>query len=157
MMAASLASFASLGLVNIVGGCCGTTPEHIAAIASMCAKYAPRTRRLDPFQDSLVLSGMERLVVDSSTNFVNIGERCNVSGSRKFARLVTSGDYEEALNVARAQVESGAQIIDINMDEGLLDGEVAMTKFLNLISTEPDVAKVESFMYIVHVLIYVFI
>jgi len=140
IMAAQLAEYAESGFVNLVGGCCGTTPEHIRAIAEAAAKYTPRRRpEIKPY---LRLSGLEPLVVTENTNFVNVGERTNVAGSRKFARLIMEGNYEEALSVARQQVENGAQIIDINMDEGMLDSEAAMVTFLNLLSTEPDIAKV---------------
>ncbi|KAK9701768.1 hypothetical protein K7432_011571 [Basidiobolus ranarum] len=142
MMASHVEEFAAGGLINIVGGCCGTTPEHIKAIAEVCSKYAPRVPSEDQSKNKMLLSGLEPLTVDENTNFVNIGERCNVAGSRKFARHILNNEYEEALAIARAQVDSGAQIVDVNMDEGLLDGVAAMTKFLNLISTEPDVSKV---------------
>ncbi|ORY00126.1 methionine synthase-like protein [Basidiobolus meristosporus CBS 931.73] len=142
MMASQVEEFAAGGLLNIVGGCCGTTPEHIKAIADICAKYAPRVPPEDISKSKMLLSGLEPLVIDETTNFVNIGERCNVAGSKKFARHILNNEYEEALAIARAQVENGAQVVDVNMDEGLLDGVAAMTKFLNLISTEPDVSKV---------------
>ena len=128
------------GWVNIVGGCCGTRPEHIALFAEAAAKYAPRTPPQLP--DYPTFSGLEPLTIRPETNFVNIGERTNITGSRKFARLILNGDYDEALSVARSQVEGGAQIIDINMDEGMLDGVTAMTTFLNLIASEPDIARV---------------
>jgi 5-methyltetrahydrofolate--homocysteine methyltransferase len=140
-MAAEVEKFAQLGLLNIVGGCCGTTPDHIRAIAKACAKHKPRTiPSFDPYL--LVTSGLETLKFDATTGFVNIGERCNVSGSRVFAKKILNGAYEEALAIGRAQVENGAQVIDINMDEGLLDGKAAMTKFLNYIASEPDIARV---------------
>ena len=141
MMAENVRDFAKDGLVNIIGGCCGTTPAHIKAIAEMCAQYKPRKPPADQFKQKMFLSGLEPLVVDENTNFINIGERCNVAGSRKFARHIINNEYDEGLAIARAQVESGAQVIDINMDEGLLDGVAAMTKFVNLLSTEPEVAK----------------
>ncbi|KAJ2158450.1 hypothetical protein GGF46_003767 [Coemansia sp. RSA 552] len=141
-MAANVSTFAREGLVNILGGCCGTTPAHIRAVYEACKDYKPRVPGRDVRKDKLVLSGLEPLIYDENSNFLNIGERCNVAGSRKFARHVIKGEYEEALAIARAQVENGGQVIDINMDEGMLDGVAAMTKFLNLISTEPDVAKV---------------
>ncbi|XP_078261207.1 methionine synthase [Rhinoraja longicauda] len=138
-----LKEFAMDGLVNIVGGCCGTTPAHIRAIAEAVQKCRPR---IPPhprvFEDFLLLSGLEPFRIGSYTNFVNIGERCNVAGSRMFARLIMAGNYEEALNIAKIQVNKGAQILDINMDDGMLDGESAMTRFCNLVSTEPDIAKV---------------
>lgn len=139
-MAEQFADYARSGFVNLVGGCCGTTPEHIRAIAEVATRYSPRKiAKLKPY---LRLSGLEPLVVTEDTNFVNVGERTNVSGSRKFARLVTEGNYEEALSVAQQQVENGAQIIDINMDEGMLDSEAVMVKFLNLLGAEPEIARV---------------
>ncbi|KAJ3088737.1 hypothetical protein HK102_008059 [Quaeritorhiza haematococci] len=141
-MAEQVSKFASLGLLNIVGGCCGTTPDHIKAIHDACSQYTPRKPHpLDP--DTLILSGLEPFHINKNlSNFVNIGERCNVSGSRVFAKKILNGAYEDALAIARAQVENGAQVIDINMDEGLLDGKAAMSKFLNFIASEPDIAKV---------------
>ncbi|KAJ2387109.1 hypothetical protein GGI23_006349, partial [Coemansia sp. RSA 2559] len=141
-MAANVSVFAREGLVNILGGCCGTTPKHINAIYEACKGFKPRVAGPDIRSQKMVLSGLEPLIYDQNSNFLNIGERCNVAGSRKFARHVINDEYEEALAIARAQVENGGQVIDINMDEGMLDGAAAMTKFLNLISTEPDVAKV---------------
>ena len=139
-MAEQIADYAGAGFVNLVGGCCGTTPAHIAAIAEAAAKHAPRA--IPEAEPYLRLSGLEPLVVRPDTNFVNIGERTNVTGSKKFARLVKEGDFEAALSVARQQVEDGAQLIDVNMDEGMLDGPAAMRTFLNLVATEPDIAKV---------------
>lgn len=128
------------GLLNIVGGCCGTTPLHIAKIAEVSAKYKPR---LIPDIPKLTqISGLERLIMTSETNFINIGERTNVAGSRKFARLISSENYEEATEIARQQIESGAQIIDICMDDALLDAAKCMKHFLNYIATEPEIAKV---------------
>ncbi|KAJ1956743.1 hypothetical protein IWQ62_005239, partial [Dispira parvispora] len=141
-MAAQVSEFARDGLVNIVGGCCGTTPAHIQAIVEACRDFPPRVPPEDLGRSKMLLSGLEPLIYDETTNFLNVGERCNVSGSRKFARLVVNNDYEEALAIARSQVENGGQILDINMDEGMLDGIAAMSKFINLISTEPDVSKV---------------
>jgi 5-methyltetrahydrofolate--homocysteine methyltransferase len=141
-MASELTEFAIAGFVNIVGGCCGTTPDHIAAIVRALSPIPPRRKARSAVSDKMVLSGLEPLVLDQNTNFVNIGERCNVAGSRIFARHIAAGEYDEALSIARAQVENGAQIIDINMDEGMLDGIGAMTRFVNLISTEPEVARV---------------
>ncbi|MGK9368759.1 methionine synthase [Melioribacter sp. Ez-97] len=135
-----LEEYAAEGLFNIVGGCCGTTPEHIKAFAEIADKYPPR--KIPHVEPYLRLSGLEPLVFRPNTNFVNIGERTNVAGSRKFARLIREGKYEEALSVAREQVENGAQIIDVNMDEAMINSEEAMTKFLNLISSEPDIARV---------------
>jgi 5-methyltetrahydrofolate--homocysteine methyltransferase len=139
-MAAQIAEFAREGLVNVVGGCCGSTPEHIAAIAAAVAGYAPRTV---PTKAPLMrLSGLEPFTLTSDIPFVNVGERTNVTGSARFRKLITNGDYAAALEVARDQVENGAQIIDINMDEGLIDSEKAMVEFLNLVAAEPDIAKV---------------
>ena len=135
-----LGEFARNGWLNIVGGCCGTTPEWIAAIARAVEGVAPRPIPDVPPWSSY--SGMERLVVRPETNFVMIGERTNITGSKRFARLIKSGDFEAALAVARDQVEAGANILDVNMDEGLIDGEQAMTRFLNLVSADPSIAKV---------------
>jgi 5-methyltetrahydrofolate--homocysteine methyltransferase len=132
--------FAERGFVNIVGGCCGTTPEHIKKIAEVTEGLPPR--KIPQIKTYLRLSGLEPLTFTPQINFVNVGERTNVSGSSKFAKLIKSGDFEEALSVARQQVESGAQIIDVNMDEAMLDGEATMVKFLNLIASEPDIARV---------------
>ena len=131
--------FMKAGLVNIVGGCCGTTPDHIGCIAEKAKNHSPR-KPAHP-EKYLRLSGLESLTLTPETNFVNIGERTNITGSPKFAKLILSGDYEGALTVARQQVEGGAQVIDVNMDEGMLDSEAAMTKFLNLIASEPDISK----------------
>ena len=136
-----LGEFARNGWLNIVGGCCGTTPAYIAAIAEAVEGVAP-ARRARAAAAAAALSGMEPLAVRPETNFVMIGERTNITGSKRFARLIRDGDYEAALAVAREQVEGGANIIDVNMDEGLIDGEAAMTRFLNLISAEPDIARV---------------
>ena len=139
-MAELLGEFAEAGLVNVVGGCCGTTPEHIAAIAKAVAGKTPRAIPEVPRQ--LRLSGLEGFALTPEIPFVNVGERTNVTGSAKFRKLVTAGDYSTALSIAREQVENGAQVIDVNMDEGLLDSEQAMTTFLNLIAAEPDIARV---------------
>ncbi|HEX5210287.1 MAG TPA: methionine synthase [Pseudolabrys sp.] len=139
-MAELLGEFASAGLVNIVGGCCGTTPEHIAAIAKAVAGKAPRA--IPEVTQQLRLSGLEAFSLTPEIPFVNIGERTNVTGSAKFRKLITAGDYASALTIAREQVENGAQVIDVNMDEGLLDSEAAMVTFLNLIAAEPDIARV---------------
>lgn len=126
--------------INIIGGCCGTTPAHIKAIAEAVKDFKPRVR---PANEHLTtFSGLEPMVIRKETNFVNIGERTNVTGSKKFARLIIEGNFDEALSVALQQVESGAQVIDVNMDEGMLDSEAAMVKFLNLIASEPDIARV---------------
>jgi 5-methyltetrahydrofolate--homocysteine methyltransferase len=139
-MAALLSEFATAGLVNIVGGCCGTTPDHIRAIARAVEGKPPRA--IPKIPPRLRLSGLEAFTLTPEIPFVNVGERTNVTGSARFRKLVTAGDYPAALAVARDQVENGAQIIDINMDEGLLDSEKAMTTFLNLIAAEPDIARV---------------
>ena len=138
--AAFLDDFARSGFVNIVGGCCGTTPAHIAAIADAVANLPPR--HIPQIEKKLRLSGLEPLNVADDSLFVNIGERTNVTGSKAFARLILAGNYGEALTVARQQVESGAQIIDVNMDEAMLDSEQAMTTFLNLVASEPDISRV---------------
>ncbi len=139
-MAEQLEDYAESGFVNLVGGCCGTTPEHIRAIAAAAARHQPR--RIPEPPKYLRLSGLEPLTIRPETNFVNIGERTNVTGSRRFARLIKEGNYEAAISVARDQVENGAQLIDVNMDEGMLDSEAAMVKLLNLIASEPDIARV---------------
>ncbi|WP_019948213.1 methionine synthase [Hymenobacter aerophilus] len=156
------------GLVTIVGGCCGTTPEHIAALSELAERYGPRraphppapsppgeggrstgSRSAPPLPEGrgpgggvTRLAGLEPFNIDKNSLFVNVGERCNVTGSRAFARLIRTGDYDAALAVAREQVEGGAQVLDINMDEGMLDSELAMTSFLNLIASEPDISRV---------------
>ncbi|MCB9367700.1 MAG: methionine synthase [Calditrichaeota bacterium] len=135
-----MGGFAKAGLLNIAGGCCGTQPSHIKAIAEAVKNEKPRTVVHPPTR--LRVSGLEPLTIGEESGFVNIGERTNVTGSARFAKLILSGDYETAIEVARQQVESGAQMIDINMDEGLLDSEAAMARFLNLIATEPSIARV---------------
>jgi 5-methyltetrahydrofolate--homocysteine methyltransferase len=132
--------FAKNGFVNIVGGCCGTTPEHIKAISDAVKKYDPRV--VSKQKPQLYLSGLEPEIIQPEKNFINIGERTNVAGSKKFASLIKEEKYEEALSVARQQVENGAQILDVNMDEGMIDSEEAMTKYLTLLASEPDIAKV---------------
>jgi len=134
-----LGEFADSGFVNIAGGCCGTTPAHIRKIAEILQEKQPRIVPDPPRYTRF--SGLEALTIRPDSNFINIGERCNVTGSSKFAELIKNEDYESALQVARSQVESGAQILDINMDEGMLDSEKAMPTFLNLIASEPDIAK----------------
>ncbi|RAI40903.1 methionine synthase [Rhodoplanes roseus] len=139
-MAELVGEFAGAGLVNVVGGCCGTTPAHIRAIAQAVAGKAPReVAQPKPF---LRLSGLEPFTLTPEIPFVNVGERTNVTGSAKFRKLIKAGDYAAALSVAREQVENGAQVIDVNMDEGLLDSQAVMTTFLNLVAAEPDVARV---------------
>jgi 5-methyltetrahydrofolate--homocysteine methyltransferase len=144
-----LTEFAESGIVDIVGGCCGTTPEHIAAIAEGARRVSeqsgPRRDRSGPRElrtKKAFFSGLETLAIDEDTNFLMVGERTNVTGSARFRKLITANDYEGALSVALAQVRSGANIIDINMDEGMLDSEAAMTLFLNLIATEPEISRV---------------
>ena len=132
--------FMASGFVNIVGGCCGTTPDHIRHIAEHVSKNG-KPRQLASKNGYTMYAGLEPLVVRPNSNFINVGERTNVTGSRKFARLIKENNYDEALSVAQHQVEGGAQIIDVNMDEGLLDSKAAMTKFLNLVMAEPDIAK----------------
>src|SRR5438105_12037496 len=139
-MAELLGEFADAGLVNVVGGCCGTTPDHIRAIARAVEGKAPR--KIPALPPQLRLSGLEAFALTPEIPFVNVGERTNVTGSPRFRKLVTAGDYAGALDVARDQVENGAQIIDVNMDEGLLDSEKAMVTFLNLVAAEPDIARV---------------
>jgi 5-methyltetrahydrofolate--homocysteine methyltransferase len=139
-MARLIGGFARDGLVNIVGGCCGTTPDHIAAIAAAVAPHRPRI--VPTIEPRLRLSGLEPFELTPAIPFVNVGERTNVTGSAKFRKLITAGDYTTALQVARDQVANGAQIIDVNMDEGLLDSEAAMRTFLHLVAAEPDIARV---------------
>ncbi|MGO9006710.1 MAG: methionine synthase [Beijerinckiaceae bacterium] len=139
-MAALLGEFADSGLVNIVGGCCGTTPDHIRAITERLRGTPPR--KIPTIAPLLRLSGLEPFTLTPAMNFVNVGERTNVTGSAKFRKLIKNGDFSAALDVAREQVAAGAQIIDINMDEGLLDSEKAMVEFLHLIAAEPDIARV---------------
>jgi 5-methyltetrahydrofolate--homocysteine methyltransferase len=139
-MAVTLADFARQGLVNVVGGCCGTTPEHIGAIARAVDGVPPRVPGERPAY--LRASGLEAFTLTPETNFVNVGERTNVTGSPKFRRAVTEGDWDGAVQIARQQVESGAQVIDVNVDEGMLDGPETMTHLLNLLAAEPDIARV---------------
>ncbi|TFV62523.1 methionine synthase [Geodermatophilus sp. DF01-2] len=138
--AAVLAEFAEAGLVNLVGGCCGTTPAHIAAIAAAVEGRAPRT--VPESTPALLLSGLEPLTVTEDSLFVNVGERTNITGSARFRKLIREGDYPTALAVARQQVEAGAQVIDVNMDEGMIDGVEAMDRFLKLVAAEPDICRV---------------
>ena len=139
-MAVIIKEFAESGLVNLVGGCCGTTPAHIKAITE--AIEGIKSREIPKIDTLTKLSGLEPVTIRPESNFVNIGERTNVTGSAKFRRLISEDNYEEALSVARQQIENGAQIIDVNMDEGLLESEQAMETFLRLIASEPDIAKV---------------
>jgi 5-methyltetrahydrofolate--homocysteine methyltransferase len=139
-MAGILREFAESGLVNLVGGCCGTTPAHIKAISEAVAGLPPRLPASPP--PRLRLSGLEPLTIGPDSIFANVGERTNVTGSRKFARLILAGDYDAGLEIARQQVESGAQMLDVNMDEGMLDSQEAMSTFLQLIASEPDICRV---------------
>ena len=139
-MAETILEFAQSGLLNIVGGCCGTTPEHIKAIADAVAEVKPR--KIPEIAPACRLSGLEPFTINTESLFVNVGERCNVTGSAKFKRLILEENYDEALQVALQQVENGAQIIDINMDEGMLESLPAMVTFLNLIASEPDISRV---------------
>ncbi len=140
MMRAHVKDFLDNSFVNIIGGCCGTSPDHIREIAAEAALHPPRQKPL--LEPILHLSGLEPVSITKQSNFVNVGERTNVTGSKMFARLIKSGDFDAAVEVARQQVENGAQVIDINFDEGMLDSEAAMTRFLNLIAAEPDIARV---------------
>ncbi|MDY7576603.1 methionine synthase [Actimicrobium sp. CCI2.3] len=137
---ALLKDFAESGFVNIAGGCCGTTPDHIRAIAQTVASIAPR--QIPAIPQVMRLSGLEPFIIDEDSLFVNVGERTNVTGSKAFSRLILNEQYEEAIAVARQQVENGAQVIDINMDEAMLDSVAAMTRFLHLVASEPDIARV---------------
>ncbi|WP_242551842.1 methionine synthase [Photobacterium ganghwense] len=139
-MAAHIREWAQSGFLNLVGGCCGTTPEHIRLMAEVVADLAPR--QLPDLPVACRLSGLEPLIIEKDTLFVNVGERTNVTGSARFKRLIKEEQYDEALDVARQQVENGAQIIDINMDEGMLDAEACMVRFLNLCASEPEISKV---------------
>ncbi|MGU3574327.1 methionine synthase [Brucellaceae bacterium C25G] len=139
-MAAQMEGFARAGLVNIMGGCCGSTPEHIAALAEVAKKYPPRKPvKLEPL---MRLSGLEPFTLTKDIPFVNVGERTNITGSARFRKLIKEGDYATALDVARDQVSNGAQVIDINMDEGLIDSQKVMVEYLNLVASEPDIARV---------------
>src|SRR6478672_85710 len=139
-MASVVGEFAQAGLVNLLGGCCGTTPDHIAAIAKAAGDQSPRVP--SDIAPALRLSGLEPLTVTEESLFVNVGERTNITGSARFRKLIQAEDYGTALNVARQQVESGAQVIDINMDEGMIDGVAAMDRFVKLVATEPDISRV---------------
>lgn len=137
-----MAEFVDEGLVNIIGGCCGTTDRHIAEYQSIIAEHGIHRREPNPKGSALRLSGLELLELTPEVNFINVGERCNVAGSRKFLRLISNHQYEEALSIARKQVDDGALVLDINMDDGLLDTVAEMTTFLNLLSSDPDIARV---------------
>lgn len=138
--AAVLSEFADSGLVNLVGGCCGTTPEHIAAIAKAVEGRAART--VPQIAPAMRLSGLEPFTIDDASLFVNVGERTNITGSARFRTLIKDGDYDTALSVAAQQVDNGAQVIDVNMDEGMIDGVAAMDRFLKLVASEPDISRV---------------
>ncbi|MFI3305910.1 MAG: methionine synthase [Rikenellaceae bacterium] len=140
MFADDVEEYLRRGLINIIGGCCGTTPQHIMCLAKLAKEYAPR--KVEASAPVTTLSGLEPLAIRPEANFINIGERSNVAGSAKFARLIRNGEYEEALSVARAQVDAGAQIIDVCMDDGLIDAEEAMHHFLCLMASEPEIARV---------------
>jgi len=139
-MASLIRPFLEDGIVNVIGGCCGSTPEHIKAIADVAAEFPPRV--IPDIEPRPNFSGLEPMVITEETRFVNVGERTNVTGSKRFLRLIKEGNFDEALSVARQQVEGGAQIIDINMDEGMLESKEAMVKFLNLLAAEPDISRV---------------
>ena len=139
-MAKEIRGWAEKGFLNIIGGCCGTTPEHIAAMAEAVADLPPR--QLPEIEVACRLSGLEPCTISKDSLFVNVGERTNVTGSKRFLRLIKEEDYDAALDVARDQVENGAQIIDINMDEGMLESAECMVKFLNLVASEPEISKV---------------
>ncbi|MBC8493255.1 MAG: methionine synthase [bacterium] len=139
-MSEQVGEWAASGLVNILGGCCGSTPEHIKCIADAIKDLPPR--QIPDIKPECRLSGLEAFNIGDDSLFINVGERANVTGSAKFKRLILNEEYEEALDICRAQVEDGAQVVDINMDEGMLDGKAAMIRFLNLIASEPDISKV---------------
>src|SRR3712207_5802895 len=135
-----LGEFAASGLVNLVGGCCGPTPDHIAELVTRVRGAAPRTPPVVP--PACRLSGLEPVTITSESLFVNVGERTNITGSARFRNLIKAGDYATALTVARQQVEAGAQLLDVNMDEGMIDGVAAMDRFTKLIAAEPDISRV---------------
>lgn len=139
-MAEHVKEWASSGFLNLIGGCCGTTPEHIRQMAQAVEGVTPRA--LPDLPVACRLSGLEPLTIEKETLFINVGERTNVTGSARFKRLIKEEQYDEALEVARQQVENGAQIIDINMDEGMLDAQACMVRFLNLCASEPEISKV---------------
>jgi 5-methyltetrahydrofolate--homocysteine methyltransferase len=139
-MGVVLQDFAKNGFINLIGGCCGTTPKHIKHFSELMQDILPR--KLPEIEIHSQFSGLEPLTILPTTNFVNVGERCNVTGSKRFARLIKENNYDEALDVAKKQVENGAQILDINMDEGMIDSEAAMTKFVNLLASEPEISRV---------------
>src|SRR5205085_9215774 len=140
MMSELLREYAQNNWINFVGGCCGTTPDHIRAIAEAVRDLPPRVPQ--PVEQHLRLSGLEPLVVREDSNFIMVGERTNITGSPKFAQLVKANDLEAALAIARQQIEGGANILDVNMDEGMLDSEKVMTEFLNLVASEPEISRI---------------
>ena len=139
-MSEVIGEFARNGWLNIVGGCCGTNPDYIRQIAAAVEGVAPRP--MPTWEPLAAYSGLEPIAFQEGITFLNIGERTNITGSRKFARLIRDGNFDEALSIARDQVDGGANVIDVNMDEGMIDGEAAMTRFLNLIAAEPDISRV---------------
>ena len=140
LMASQINEFIEEGIVNIIGGCCGTTPEHISEYQNLILNARPHKK--SDLIEHCQLSGLEVLEIRPENNFINVGERCNVAGSRKFLRLIKEKNYEEAMSIARHQVEDGAQIVDINMDDAMLETKDEMVHFLNLIAGEPDICKV---------------
>jgi 5-methyltetrahydrofolate--homocysteine methyltransferase len=138
-MADTLEDYMKEGFLNIVGGCCGTTDDHIREIAKRAKEY--NAHHIPELEKNQRLSGLEPLQIFQGSNFINIGERTNIAGSLKFKRLIQEGDYDTALEVAKDQVEGGAQVLDVNMDDGMIDGVEAMTTFLNLIASEPDISR----------------
>ena len=139
-MAKQLEDYMKRDMVNIVGGCCGTTPDHIKAFSDLSNKY--NARKIPLIAKDMRLSGLEAITINKASNFINIGERTNVTGSLKFKRLIKENNYEEALTIALNQVEGGAQVIDVNMDDGMLDGKECMVNFLNLVASAPDISRV---------------
>ena len=139
-MVAAIEDYLSSGLINIIGGCCGTGPDHIREFARVAANYPPRPVPVLP--SKMRLSGLEPFNIGDDSLFVNVGERTNVTCSAMFARLIREEDYDQALSVALSQVNNGAQVIDINMDEGMLDSKAAIVRFLNLVASEPDISRV---------------
>ncbi len=139
MFADDVSQYMQRGIINIIGGCCGTTPQHIVELSQIVGNYSPRQTPQTP--PTTHLSGLERLTISAEKNFINIGERCNVAGSAKFARLIREGAFSEAVSIARAQVDAGAQIIDVCMDDAMIDSERAMPKLLNMLSAEPEIAR----------------
>ena len=139
-MANQIEDYMKRDMVNIIGGCCGTTPDHIKAFSDLTNKY--NARKIPLITKDMRLSGLEAITINKASNFINIGERTNVTGSLKFKRLIKENNYEEALTIALNQVEGGAQVIDVNMDDGMLDGKECMVNFLNLVASDPDISRV---------------